>query len=300
MSKIPPTRVVTGLRKKDHITSALKELRWLPIRARIAFKVATVAYRLRERRQPPYLADLISDYVPTRTLPSSTKTLLAESSFRTNIGRRSFRHVAVKTWNNLPDDIKTVYSLGLFRKVLKTFSFRQSHRCQPFPPPRPRITLCYICYVLSIAYLLTYLLSISPRLPTWLPTKQIVFRRPSSRLCVMPHRLNKIDRFTQIKLFSVIFQDYFNFKSPLNCIMSTSNQRIYWIKLIAWSRIVWRTVGNCLLALIMSRLSYALSPLGWVSSQSNDLQTLILFLKFNEVLPTSEVFYAMHLFDNSL
>ena len=90
-------RIVTGLRRRDHITPALKELHLLPIRARITFKVVTVVYRLRERRQPPYLADLISDYVPTRTLRSSTKTLLAESSFRTNIGRRSFRYVAAKT-----------------------------------------------------------------------------------------------------------------------------------------------------------------------------------------------------------
>ena len=90
----------------------------LPIRDRITFKVATVVYRLRKRQQPLYLAHLISDYIPTRTLRSSTKTLLAESSFWTNIGRRSFRYVAAKTLNNLPDDIKTVDSLILCRKYV--------------------------------------------------------------------------------------------------------------------------------------------------------------------------------------
>ena len=69
-------RVVTGFRRRGRITSALTERNWLPIRARITFKVASVVYRLRERRQPPCLADLISDYVPMRTLRSSTKTLL--------------------------------------------------------------------------------------------------------------------------------------------------------------------------------------------------------------------------------
>ena len=108
--------VVTGLCRRDHITPALKELHWLPIRARITFKVVTVVYRLRLRQQPPYLADLISDYVPMRTFRSLTKILLAEPSFRTNIGHRSFRYVAAKTWNNLPDDIETVDSLSLFRK----------------------------------------------------------------------------------------------------------------------------------------------------------------------------------------
>ena len=53
--------VVTELRRRDHITPALKEMHWLPIRARISFKVATVVYRLRERRQQQYLVDLISD-----------------------------------------------------------------------------------------------------------------------------------------------------------------------------------------------------------------------------------------------
>ena len=114
-------RVVTGLRRMDDITPALKELHWLPIRARITFNVATVVYCLRERRQPTYLADVISDDIPTRTLRSSTKTLLAEPSFWTNIGRRSFRYVAAKTLTNLPDDIKTVDSIILCRKGLKHF-----------------------------------------------------------------------------------------------------------------------------------------------------------------------------------
>ena len=92
-------RVVSGLRRMDHISPTLEELHWLQIRTRITFKVATVVYRFRERQQPPYLADLISDYVPMRTLRSSTKTILAEPPFSTNIGRRSFRYVAAKTWN---------------------------------------------------------------------------------------------------------------------------------------------------------------------------------------------------------
>ena len=101
-------RVVTGLRRSEHITPALKALHWLQIWARITFKIATVVYRLRERRQLPYPAnELISDYAAMRTLRSSTKSLLAESSFNSNIGRRWFQYVAAKTWNNLPDDIKT-------------------------------------------------------------------------------------------------------------------------------------------------------------------------------------------------
>ena len=124
-----PRPLVTELRRRNHITPALKKLHWLPIPARITFKVVTVVYYLRERQQPPYLADLISDYIRMRTLRSSTETLLAEQSFRTNISCRSCRYVATKTWNNIPDDIKIVDSLGLFQNGLKTFLFRQSYCC---------------------------------------------------------------------------------------------------------------------------------------------------------------------------
>ena len=56
-----------------------------------------------------------------RKLRSSTKPLLAKPCFGTNIGRKSFRYVAYKTWNYLLDDIKTVENLGLFRKGLNIF-----------------------------------------------------------------------------------------------------------------------------------------------------------------------------------
>ena len=33
----------------------------------------------------------------------------------------TFRYVTAKTWNNIPDNVKTVDSLSLFRKGLKHF-----------------------------------------------------------------------------------------------------------------------------------------------------------------------------------
>ena len=41
-------RVVIGLYRRNHITPALIELHWLPARARITFKVATLVYKLRK------------------------------------------------------------------------------------------------------------------------------------------------------------------------------------------------------------------------------------------------------------
>ena len=115
------TRVVTGLHRRDHITPALIEIHWLPVRARITFKVAMLVYKLRETQQPSYLYELISDYVPARQLRSSSKTLLVQPFFRLKMGRRSFRYVGPVTWNNIPEDIRTIGTLGSFRKHLKSF-----------------------------------------------------------------------------------------------------------------------------------------------------------------------------------
>ena len=56
-----------------------------------------------------------------------------------------------------------------------------------------------------------------------LKTKEIVFRRPNPRLCIMPPPLNEIDQVALIKLLEVIFHGNFNFESHINYIMSISS-----------------------------------------------------------------------------
>ena len=156
------TRVVTGLHRRDHITPALIELHWLPVRARITFKVATLVYKLMKTRQPSYLSELISDYVPARQLRSSSKILLVESFFRLKMGRRSFRYVGPVTWNNIPEDIRTIGTLSSFRKHLSHFFSNGSTVANCNPSPRPRITLLrYIWRVISLACIVLYCIAIS-------------------------------------------------------------------------------------------------------------------------------------------
>ena len=51
-------RVVTGTRRRDQITPVLANLHWLPVRARITFKICTLVYKVQVTQQPIYLADL--------------------------------------------------------------------------------------------------------------------------------------------------------------------------------------------------------------------------------------------------
>ena len=55
-------RVVAGTRRRDHITPVLAELNWLPVRASVTFKIATLVVKIMLTRRPSYVADLIAIY----------------------------------------------------------------------------------------------------------------------------------------------------------------------------------------------------------------------------------------------
>ena len=102
-------RLITGAKKRDHITPVLHDLHWLPIHARLEFKILLLTYKCLNNQAPSYLSDLIKPYKPTRKLRSSTKSLL-QSNFRPNTqyyGERSFSFSAPKLWNILPEHNKT-------------------------------------------------------------------------------------------------------------------------------------------------------------------------------------------------
>ena len=118
-------RVITLTKKYDHITPVLKELHWLPVRKRIEFKILLLAYKCLHGTAPSYLRELLKEYVPPRTLRSTSKNLLCET--RNNMktyGDRSFSACAPKLWNQLPDNIRAAGSVAIFKRQLKTHLFK--------------------------------------------------------------------------------------------------------------------------------------------------------------------------------
>ena len=64
------TRLVTGMPvyARDEMTPFLDKLHWLPIWARVSFKITMMVFKIRQTTQPSYLAELIEDADPSRTL----------------------------------------------------------------------------------------------------------------------------------------------------------------------------------------------------------------------------------------
>ena len=120
-------RLIMGSRKSDHVTPLLKELHWLPVTQRVLYKLLVNVYKALNLIGPRYLYELLVPYVPTRTLRSSSDTLLLTEpkSKLKRYGDRSFSVIAPHEWNKLPISIRSSKSLDIFKRALKTHLFKQ-------------------------------------------------------------------------------------------------------------------------------------------------------------------------------
>ena len=121
-------RFITGTRKFDHITPSLVDLHWLPIPARIQFRILCLVYRCLFGSAPPYLSDLLQRVCRERCLRSNTMDLLVVPRSRTvRFGDRAFSIAAPRLWNSLPSNLRAIDSFEKFRRELKTHLFVSSY-----------------------------------------------------------------------------------------------------------------------------------------------------------------------------
>ena len=115
-------RLITRSRKCDHITLILFDLHWLPVSERIKFKILLLTFKALRQQSPTYIQDLITRYLPSRSLRSSSTLSLNPVSFNLKTyGSRAFSVSAPELWNKLPNDIRSWENLSLFKHKLKTY-----------------------------------------------------------------------------------------------------------------------------------------------------------------------------------
>ena len=120
-------RLLTRTRRSCHITPILSSLHWLPVNYRIHFKILVITHRTLHGQAPPYISELLQPYVPNRSLRSSSQALLVVPPTKLiTKGDRAFASFAPRLWNDLPYHLKSVTSVDLFKKLLKTHLFRQA------------------------------------------------------------------------------------------------------------------------------------------------------------------------------
>ena len=118
-------RVVTVTKKFDHITPVLIQLHWLPVHFRILFKVLLLVYKALNGMAPLYITELLSHRTCSRSL-RSTALAVPKSRLKT-YGDRAFSVAAPKLWNELPLDLRSLDTINLFKKHLKTDLFKKAY-----------------------------------------------------------------------------------------------------------------------------------------------------------------------------
>ena len=72
------------LRKSRHVSASglLRTLHWLPVKARIQYKIACLCFQcIYQNSMPPYISDLLHPYCPSRTLRFLDTLLLTVPRF---------------------------------------------------------------------------------------------------------------------------------------------------------------------------------------------------------------------------
>ena len=119
-------RLVMQARKTDHITPILRSLHWLPIHARIEYKIGVLCHNFFSDLSPLYLSSCLTVYAPCRNLRSSSDDrILCVPRTKSKFGDRSFSCFAPKFWNSLPQNIRHIHSTASFKSALKTYLFKK-------------------------------------------------------------------------------------------------------------------------------------------------------------------------------
>ena len=120
-------KLVLNRRRCDSSKQALYDLSWLPIKARINFKILTYMYNCSVGNAPQYLIELLTTKVSNRSLRSSD---YSEGSYVVPYNRkktfsdRGFSTIGPKLWNELPLSLRQSPTVDSFKKKLKTHFFR--------------------------------------------------------------------------------------------------------------------------------------------------------------------------------
>ena len=116
------------LREPRHVSaiSLLRTLHWLPVKARIQYKIACLCFLcLSHNTMTPFLSDFLHPYQPSRTLRSLDISLLSVPRFCLETFGRSFSVFGPTVWNSLPLSLRKTQYFSTFKKKLKTHIFEK-------------------------------------------------------------------------------------------------------------------------------------------------------------------------------
>ena len=109
-------RIVTGLKKYDHITEALKSLKWLNVKKKLLFNDLVMVYKCINNLTPNYLCERFKQRSEIHQRDTRQKSELTLPKCRIAAGQRAFAFRGAKSFNFLPKFIRDTESLSGFKR----------------------------------------------------------------------------------------------------------------------------------------------------------------------------------------
>ena len=109
-------RIVTGLKKYDHITEALKSLKWLNVKKKLLFNDLVMVYKCINNLTPNYLCERFKQRSEIHQRDTRQKSELTLPKCRIAAGQRAFAVRGAKSFNFLPKFIRDTESLSGFKR----------------------------------------------------------------------------------------------------------------------------------------------------------------------------------------
>ena len=115
-------RLIFQCRQKNRISPLLMSLHWLPINARIEYKLSVFCHSFFLGSSPIYLSNFLLVHTPKRNLHSSSvNRIICIPKLRTRTyGHRAFSFAGHTIWNSLPSKLRHTHSIQKFMLALKT------------------------------------------------------------------------------------------------------------------------------------------------------------------------------------
>ena len=117
-------RFVYSLKKRDSVTSSLKEAHILPMNSRIIYKCCVFMFKMLHDQCPHYMSNVIIPKLPQeRNLRSNMDDLLFYQTSHHN----TLQYAMIQHWNCLPYAVRCISTLDGFKKHLKTYLFNLAY-----------------------------------------------------------------------------------------------------------------------------------------------------------------------------
>ena len=119
-------RFVHGMDFRHHVSlSELKDLNWLSIGDRVTFFKLLHLFKVRNNLAPKYLESNFRPISQAHSYNTRGRNLNYHISKDLALSPSSFSFTAIKLWNSLPSELKSIQQLPMFKRKLKEYLFQR-------------------------------------------------------------------------------------------------------------------------------------------------------------------------------